>query len=124
MGCTPTAQVGAAAVAAPAVTSVGPASLHPWPLCVDTLGLKPPAHACPAVPAAPACAEVANVRSKQEVLDYLRRREREREGYAALGELQDAYPGVRQDLEVGVISVGRGSRCSSCSGCWVGRGWC
>ena len=45
------------------------------------------------------------MRSKQEVLDYMRRREREGEGYAALGELQDAYPGVRQDLEV---SVGRG----------------
>lgn len=43
--------------------------------------------------------EVANVRSKQEVLEYLRRRERQGEGYAALGELQDAYPGVRQDLE-------------------------
>ena len=52
------------------------------------------------IPAAPACAEVANVRSKHEVLDYMRRREREGEGYAALGELQDAYPGVRQDLEV------------------------
>ncbi|KAL4857776.1 General transcription factor IIE subunit 2 [Chlorella vulgaris] len=43
--------------------------------------------------------EVANVRSKQEVLDYLLRRERQGEGYAALGELQDAYPGVVSDLE-------------------------
>ncbi len=49
----------------------------------------------PSVPA-----EVANVHSKQEVLDYLLRRERQGEGYAALGELQDAYPGVVSDLEV------------------------
>jgi hypothetical protein len=48
----------------------------------------------------PVPAEVANVRSKQEVLDYLLRRERQGEGYAALGELQDAYPGVVSDLEV------------------------
>ena len=46
-------------------------------------------------------AEVANVRNKAELLDYLRRRERQGEGYAALGELADAYPGARQDLEVG-----------------------
>ncbi|PRW45019.1 transcription initiation factor IIE subunit beta [Chlorella sorokiniana] len=43
--------------------------------------------------------EVANVRNKAELLDYLRRRERQGEGYAALGELADAYPGARQDLE-------------------------
>lgn len=43
--------------------------------------------------------EVANVRSKQELLEHLRRRERQGEGYAALGELADAYPGARQDLE-------------------------
>ncbi|EFN56136.1 hypothetical protein CHLNCDRAFT_144778 [Chlorella variabilis] len=43
--------------------------------------------------------EVANVHSKQEVLEYMRRRERQSEGYAALGELQDAYPGVQRDLE-------------------------
>lgn len=46
-------------------------------------------------------AEVANVHNKAELLDYLRRRERQGEGYAALGELADAYPGARQDLEVG-----------------------
>ena len=45
---------------------------------------------------------MANVRSKAELLDYLRRRERQGEGYAALGELADAYPGARQDLEVGI----------------------
>lgn len=43
---------------------------------------------------------MANVRNKAELLDYLRRRERQGEGYAALGELADAYPGARQDLEV------------------------
>ena len=41
------------------------------------------------------------MKSKAEVLEYLRRRERQGEGYAALGKLQDAYPGARQDLEVG-----------------------
>ena len=59
------------------------------------------------------------MRSKQEVLDYMQRREREGEGYAALGELQDAYPGVRQDLEVseGVwgVWVGGGSGCYKCA---------
>lgn len=48
----------------------------------------------------PPAAEVANVRSKAEVLEYLRRRERSGEGYASLGELQDAYPGAAADLEV------------------------
>ncbi|KAL4448542.1 hypothetical protein ABPG75_005761 [Micractinium tetrahymenae] len=43
--------------------------------------------------------EVANVRNRQELLEYLRRRERQGEGYAALGELQDAYPAAKQDLE-------------------------
>ncbi|PSC73507.1 transcription initiation factor IIE subunit beta [Micractinium conductrix] len=43
--------------------------------------------------------EVANLHSKQELIDYLRRRERQGEGYAALGELQDAYPAARSDLE-------------------------
>lgn len=43
---------------------------------------------------------MANVKSKAELLDYLRRRERQGEGYAALGELADAYPAARQDLEV------------------------
>ena len=47
--------------------------------------------------------------NKAELLDYLRRRERQGEGYAALGELADAYPGARQDLEVGSSRMATGN---------------
>lgn len=50
------------------------------------------------------------MRNKAELLDYMQRRDRQGEGYAALGELGDAYPSARQHLEVGC-------------GCGGGGGW-
>lgn len=59
---------------------------------------------------------MANLHSKGELLEYLRRRQRSGEGYASLGELGDAYPGARADLEV---SLSRAPRAPPAPNRWL-----